>query len=128
MAVAIARSTSAMPTSASALRGSITKARWKKPPARAMYSGVSPLLNQALPWKYKSIASGRSDCSDRLASSSVSLALSALASLDTISSCISKQIRDGFVEAISPELIAGTGVDQLHVHPEAVATTLHRTL
>ena len=51
-------STCATPTSASIFPGSSAKARSKKPRACAMYSGVSPLFKQALPWKYKSIASG----------------------------------------------------------------------
>ena len=42
-------STRAVPTNASILPGSSAKARSKKPRACVMFSGVSPLLNQAMP-------------------------------------------------------------------------------
>ena len=37
-----------------------------------------------------------------------------------------EQIGDGLVEPLGPKVIAGFGVDQLHVHPKPVAATLHR--
>ena len=37
-----------------------------------------------------------------------------------------EQIGDGLVEALGPKVIAGFGIDQLHVHPKPVAATLHR--
>ena len=66
----------------------------KTPRLRHVF-GVIPLFQQALPWKYKSIASGCSERSARRASASMSWASSVLASLDTISSCISKRSATG---------------------------------
>src|SRR6516164_8830212 len=37
-----------------------------------------------------------------------------------------KKVGDGLVKALRPNVIAGFGVDQLHVDAEAVAATLHR--
>ena len=37
-----------------------------------------------------------------------------------------EQIGDRLVEPLGPKVIAGFGVDQLHVHPKPVAATLHR--
>src|SRR4030095_12753804 len=37
-----------------------------------------------------------------------------------------KEVGNGLVETLSPEMVAGFGVYQLYVHPEAGATTLHR--
>ena len=81
----------AMPTSASMFPGSSANARSKNPRACAMFSGVNPLFKQSMPWKYKSIASGCSERCARRASASISWAFSVLASLDTISSCISNR-------------------------------------
>ncbi len=38
-----------------------------------------------------------------------------------------EEVGDGLVEALGPQVIAGFGVDQLHVHPKPVAAALHRT-
>ena len=57
--------------------------------------GGNPLLNKALPWKTRSIASGLAERSARRASAAMSSAFSALASLDTISSCMSKRSATG---------------------------------
>ena len=48
------------------------RARSSKSRACAMYSGVSPLFQQALPWKYKSIELGCSEFSARRASAAMS--------------------------------------------------------
>src|SRR6267378_3648558 len=85
------RSINATPTNASILPGSRAKARSKKPSACAMCSLVSPLCMRAMPWKYKSIASGCSERSARHASAAISWASSVLASRETISSCISNR-------------------------------------
>src|SRR6516165_10237862 len=37
-----------------------------------------------------------------------------------------EEIGNWFVEALRPQVIAGFSVDQLHIHPDAVAATLHR--
>ena len=37
-----------------------------------------------------------------------------------------EQICDGLVEALGPKMVAGFGVDQLHVHPETAAASLYR--
>src|SRR6516225_8166245 len=37
-----------------------------------------------------------------------------------------KEVGNGLVKTLGPEVIAGFGIDQLHVHPKAVAATLHR--
>ena len=36
-----------------------------------------------------------------------------------------EQIGDGLVEPLGPQVIAGLGIDKLHVHPEPVAATLY---
>ena len=37
-----------------------------------------------------------------------------------------EEVGDGLVEALCPKMDTGFGVDQLHVHPKLVATTLNR--
>ena len=37
-----------------------------------------------------------------------------------------EQIGDRLVEALGPKVVAGFGVDQLHIDPKPVAATLHR--
>src|SRR6266446_5729140 len=39
-----------------------------------------------------------------------------------------KEVGNGLVKTLRPEVVAGFGVDQLHVHPKAVSRTLHRAL
>ncbi len=57
--------------------------------------GGQPLVNQALPWKYRSIASGCSERSARRASAATSWAFRVLASRETISSCMSNRSATG---------------------------------
>ena len=37
-----------------------------------------------------------------------------------------EQVGDRLVKALGPQVLAGFGVDQLHVHPKPVAAALHR--
>ena len=37
-----------------------------------------------------------------------------------------EEIGDRFVETLGPKMIAGFGIDQLHVHPKPIAIALHR--
>src|SRR5262245_18744989 len=39
-----------------------------------------------------------------------------------------EQVGYGLIEPLGPKLIAGFGVDQLHVDPKSIAATLHRAL
>ena len=105
------RINSAAPTSASMFSGSSARARSKKPRACAMFSGVGPLFTQALPWKYKSIASGCSERSARRASTSMSWAFRVLASLRYDFVLHIEQVSDGLFEAFGPQVLAGFGVD-----------------
>ena len=57
--------------------------------------GSSPCLSKPCPGKYKSIESGCSERSARRASAAMSWAFSVLASLDTISSCMSNRSATG---------------------------------
>ena len=36
-----------------------------------------------------------------------------------------KQIGDGLIEAFSPKVISGSGINKLHVHPKPVVAALH---
>jgi hypothetical protein len=54
-------------------------------------------------------------------------ACSALARRATISSCMSK-IGEGLIEPLGPEVIAGFGVDELHINAQAIAAALNAAL
>ena len=84
------------------------------------------MFKQALPWKYKSIASG---CSESFRSPCLShdeLGIQRVGEPRYDFVLHIEQIGDGFVETFGPQMIAGFGIDKLHVHPKPVAATLHR--
>ncbi len=37
-----------------------------------------------------------------------------------------EEVGNGLVKTLGPDVLAGFGIDQLHIHPEAVAAPLHR--
>ena len=78
-----------------------------------------------MPWKYKSIASDAANAPPpRLSLNEFGIQCVGEPRYNFVLHI--EEIGDGLVEPLGPKMIAGLGIDQLHVHPKPVAAALHR--